>query len=172
MKATIVWLINVLAFGGGNGAPMPPATALPGPATHAAQGAGTTLPGSGCEPAMACVALAVYTESTGEPLLGQIAVASVIRKRVYDRMMSPCEVISEKNQFEGITKYNRGSEPWAKDPTNWLISLMVAEMVFDYNVEVPGCEDSDYFFRPEVTQAWTRRVTRTCRVGDHIFAKN
>lgn len=172
INGSFVLLVNALLFGGGNGAPTPPETPRPGPTAHAQAGGAATLQGSGCEPAMACVALAVYKESTGESFLGQVAVAEVIRNRVYDRMKSPCEVVSEEHQFDGITKYVVGSKPWVKDPVNWIKAMIAAELVFEYKASIPQCEVPTYFFRSEVNKEWTRRVVHTCRVGDHIFARD
>ena len=46
---------------------------------------------------IACIAMAVYFEARGEPMVGQVAVAQVIMSRVTDERFpdTPCEVVKE-----------------------------------------------------------------------------
>lgn len=171
MTTSILLTLSWLAFGGGNLAPDMQNSSRSGPATAAPLGVAAPLQGSGCAPVMACVALAVYTESRGEPLLGQIAVAGVIRRRVYDRQMTPCEVVTEPNQFDGITRY-KNTKPWNTDPKGWAIAMMVAEMTFDYGAVIPQCASADHFYTSAVDTDWSRRQTVVCRIGGHLFTKN
>lgn len=54
--------------------------------------------------AILCVALAVYKESRGEPILGQKAVAAVVWNRSIQKGKDACQVVTEKGQF-----------PWASE---------------------------------------------------------
>lgn len=53
---------------------------------------------------LVCLALTLWTESRGEPIQGQIAVASVVMNRVEQNNSSVCKEINKPYQF-----------PWAKE---------------------------------------------------------
>lgn len=172
MTSSILLMVSWLVFGGGNLAPDMQNSSRSGPATAAPLGAVAPLQGSGCAPVVACVALAVYTESKGESFLGQIAVAGVIRRRVFDRQMTPCEVVTQKGQFDGITRYIVGKNPWNTDPKGWAVAMLAAELTFEYGAVIPQCASADHFYTPAVDTDWSRRQIVVCRIGGHLFAKN
>ena len=128
-----------------------------------------------CPPAIACATLAVYTESKGQPMLGQVAVATVIKNRAKDPRYSIaiCDVISERGQFDGIASFVPGTQPWRYDKVNWLKALIATEAVFDYNYEGGPCRDALYFYNPAISSAngiaFMRRKTEVCRYGNHVF---
>jgi len=138
-----------------------------------ANGLDTGIPDNldSCPPALACVALAVYTEARGEPLFGQAAVAAVIHKRMMDSGTSPCDVISAPFQFDGITRYIIGSNPWNKDPIGWSRAMLVSEAVFNHGMIIEGCEDASYFYTEAGRPEWAKSKIEVCHIGNHIFAK-
>lgn len=151
MKALLTALMHAFINIGDNGAP--------------------TSAGDACPPALACVALAVYTESNGQPLRGQAAVAAVIHKRVMDSMSSPCDIVTQPYQFEGITRYVIGSNPWKKDPVEWAKAMLVSEAVFKHGMVIEECAGAKYFWTPAGRPDWSDPKNDVCVIGGHIFAK-
>ena len=63
-----------------------------------------------------CIAHAVYHEARGEPIMGQVAVAYVIKNRRYSKRYPDtfCEVVYQRHQFTDIkhTKPDYDSAAW------------------------------------------------------------
>lgn len=116
-----------------------------------------------------CIALAVFTEARGEPIEGQIAVAEVVRNRMWsDRWGSdPCEVVAQLNQFHGYRDWPRPSHPWDVDREAWDRALIVTNGVMLYGWTTCA-SDADHFFAG-ATPAWARDMDVACRIGDHEF---
>ena len=114
-----------------------------------------------------CLARAVYFESRGEPLEGQLAVAEVILNRVRSgRFRSTiCQVVTQPSQFSfvrggRIPEVNRDSAAWAR-------SVAIARIAMDDLHDVTG-NDSLFFHAAYVHPSWARRP-RIARIGNHIF---
>lgn len=116
-----------------------------------------------------CIALAVFTEARGEPIAGQVAVAEVIRNRMWsDRWGSdPCEVVAQLHQFHGYRDWPRPSYPWEVDRESWERALIVTDGVMLYGWQTE-CSDATHFWRGE-TPAWAEGAD-TCALGNHLFA--
>jgi spore germination cell wall hydrolase CwlJ-like protein len=114
-----------------------------------------------CPPQAVCIALAVFSEARGEPIAGQIAVASVVLERGRDT----CAVIAEPGQFEGVYNWPYPRQPERIDPHAWGVALGVAHSVLA-GVESP-CPGSYYFHKAGMQRSWAKGTA--CVVGNHAF---
>ena len=158
-------------------APAPLAAAEPAPApagVTAAAGGRRSLNDLGAEHAGAelneeqfqCLASAVYFESRGEPLDGQLAVAEVILNRVKSgRFRSTiCDVVKQPSQFSFV---RRGVIPQPKRETAaWQRAVAIAHIALNDLADVTG-ENSLFFHATYVNPGWGR--PRIAKIGNHIF---
>jgi len=113
-----------------------------------------------------CLASAVYFESRGEPLAGQLAVAEVILNRVKSgRFRSTiCDVVKQPSQFSFV---RRGVIPAAKRHTAaWSRAVAIAHIAMNDLHDVTG-EKSLFFHATYVNPGWGR--PKIARIGRHIF---
>jgi N-acetylmuramoyl-L-alanine amidase len=110
-----------------------------------------------------CLATAVYFESRGEPVEGQLAVAQTILNRVESGRYAPtvCGVISQPKQFS----YDRSRAPRAG--SDWETARAIARIAM---------EDMWHEVAPRAISFHARRVapnwagkTRVATIGNHIF---
>lgn len=115
----------------------------------------------------ACLAQAIYFESRGEPLAGQIAVAEVVLNRVDDRNFpsTVCGVTNQGCQFSYTCDGNSDvmKSPVARDRSEKLASLMLAGRARTVS------DGATYFHARSVRPDWSRRFTRTTTIGHHMF---
>jgi spore germination cell wall hydrolase CwlJ-like protein len=113
-----------------------------------------------------CLASAVYFESRGEPLDGQLAVAEVILNRVASgRFRSTiCDVVKQPSQFSFV---RRGVIPQPKRETAaWDRAVAIAHIALNELADVTG-ENSLFFHATYVNPGWGR--PRVAKIGNHIF---
>ncbi len=115
--------------------------------------------------ALRCVAGAVYFESRGEPLSGQLAVAEVIINRAKSGRFpaNVCGVVTQRGQF-GFVRGGRIPSV-DEDCRNWRTALAVAR------VALADAWDSEaskalYFNRGRAPAAGIRRIAA---IGHHVF---
>lgn len=115
-----------------------------------------------------CLASAVYFESRGEPLEGQLAVAEVILNRVASgRFRSTiCDVVTQPSQFSFV-RGGRIPEP-RRDTAAWHRAVAIAQIALNELHEVTG-DASLFFHATYVRPAWGRASARIARIGRHIF---
>jgi spore germination cell wall hydrolase CwlJ-like protein len=120
-----------------------------------------------------CLAEAIYYESRGEPLDGQVAVAEVVLNRVDDRRYP--------NSVCGVTKQGVGNgrgcqfsyacdgspermaSPVPRARAEKLAALMLAGHA---RVVTDG---ATHFHARYVSPGWSRKFARTAAIGQHIF---
>lgn len=114
-----------------------------------------------------CLAGAVYFESKGEPLLGQLAVAEVVinRSRSGKFPASICGVVKQKSQFSfvrggRIPAVPRTTEAWRK-------AIAIAHIA-QQDLAASNVSDALFFHATRVRPGWHRH-TRLASVGNHIF---
>lgn len=115
-----------------------------------------------------CLASAVYFESRGEPLEGQLAVAEVILNRVSSgRFRSTiCEVVTQPSQFSFV---RRGRIPAApRSSAAWQRAVAIAHIALQNLHDVTG-DNSLFFHATYVSPSWGRSSSRIARIGRHIF---
>lgn len=114
---------------------------------------------------MDCLATAVYYESKGEPLDGQLAVAQVIINRVEDRRFGNdiCSVVMAPKQFSFV---RGGQLPNPSESINWRTAQAVALIAMsDGWPEVVA--DATHFHATRVSPGW--KLKRIATVGRHVF---
>jgi hypothetical protein len=115
-----------------------------------------------------CLASAVYFESRGEPLAGQLAVAEVILNRVKSGRFRDtiCDVVKQPSQFSFV---RRGVIPTpARQSSAWERAVAIAHIALNDLHDVTG-EDSLFFHATYVNPGWGRQSRRIARIGNHIF---
>ena len=112
-----------------------------------------------------CMAVAVFYESKGEPLKGQMAVAHVILNRVGSARFpnSVCGVVTQRSQFSFV---RGGRLPTARAGGQWETAKAVARaaMADDWDSPVGRAM---YFHAARVSPRWNRVQVAT--VGNHVF---
>lgn len=115
---------------------------------------------------MECLAGAVYFETRGEPLEGQLAVAQVVANRAESSRFpdSYCGVVFQRKQFSFVRggkmpAIKRGSRAWSR-------AVAIARIVDGEHLD-SDVPDALFFHARYVNPRW--RLTRIGNVGNHIF---
>lgn len=134
-------------------------------ASLAAAVAAQAVPGS-VDPDLSCLAGAIYFESKGEPLDGQLAVANVVINRTNSGRFprSICGVVTQPGQFSFV----RGGRMPSVSMSNaaYRKALAVAQVAMERHWESPVA-NALFFHARRVSPGW--RLTRVGTVGAHIF---
>lgn len=112
-----------------------------------------------------CVATAVYYESKGEPVAGQLAVARVIMNRVKAGRFAktPCGVVTQPSQFSFV---RGGNLPTPPENAAWRQAKLIAKMAMQDGYAGPAAS-ALYFHAKRVAPGWNR--TSLGAIGNHIF---
>ncbi|MBB6426400.1 cell wall hydrolase [Sphingopyxis sp. JAI128] len=144
-------------------APVP----TPAPVTAASLAelvAATPKPGE-IDPELRCLAGAVYFESRGESLPGQLAVAHVVINRAQSGRFpkSLCGVVHQKSQFSFV---RGGKMPAIRNGAQWNNAVAIAQIARDgtWKNHAPGAL---FFHARYVSPGW--RKTRIAQIDNHIF---
>ncbi len=118
------------------------------------------------ESELRCLAGAIYFESRGESLAGQLAVAHVIINRAESPRFpsSYCGVVYQRSQFSFL---RHGKMPRIRESSpQWTRALAVAQIARDgsWKNKAPGAL---FFHARYVRPAW--RKTRVAQIDNHIF---
>lgn len=142
------------------------ATVLPLSALVAAHSAGAELDEQG-----KCLATAVYFESMGESLQGQLAVANVVinRARSSQYPSTWCGVVKQKAQFSFVRNgvfpsVNTGSDAWRKAQAIARIAAL------NITSALPG--DVLWYHADYVAPRWRNNLRRVEKIGAHIFYRS
>jgi spore germination cell wall hydrolase CwlJ-like protein len=116
-----------------------------------------------------CLASAVYFESRGEPIHGQLAVAQVVINRSLSGRYPAdlCGVITQHAQFSfvrhgRIPMADRASEAWRK-------AVAIAHIAEDKLAQADVSPDVLWYHATYVAPSWGKRLTRQAQIGLHIF---
>lgn len=113
-----------------------------------------------------CLASAVYYESRGEPLEGQLAVAEVILNRVRSGRFrgTVCDVVTQPSQFSFV---RRGVIPAApRESAAWHRAAAIAHIAINDLADATG-DEALFFHATSISPRWGR--PRVARIGNHIF---
>jgi spore germination cell wall hydrolase CwlJ-like protein len=113
-----------------------------------------------------CLARAVYYESQGEPLNGQLSVAEVIinRSRSGRFASSICGVVRQAGQFSFV---RRGVIPQPpQSARNWRTAVAISRIAMEDLADSPA-ENALFFHARRVNPGW--RLRRVATVGNHVF---
>lgn len=110
-----------------------------------------------------CLAEAIWRESRGETLQGQIAVAKVVLNRVAhdDYPDTVCRVVFQPYQFT-----------WSKTWKGWRYdrhSLTVASTVLAGNHNLKNFKATHFHSGPQPD--WAKKLTPYKKIGNHVFYK-
>ena len=114
-----------------------------------------------------CLARAVYYESKGEPLAGQLTVADVILNRAHSGGRFPssvCGVVRQAGQFSFV---RRGVIPTPPSGSrDWRIAVAIAQIAMQ-DLADGGAPRALFFHARSVRPGW--RLTRVAAIGNHVF---
>ena len=117
------------------------------------------------DPELRCLAGAVYFESRGESLVGQLAVAHVVLNRAQSGRFpkSLCGVVHQKSQFSFV---RGGKMPAIRNGSQWNNAVAIAQIARDgsWKNHAPGAL---FFHARYVSPGW--RKTRIAQIDNHIF---
>ena len=113
-----------------------------------------------------CLAGAVYFESKGESLAGQLAVARVVIARAKSGRFPTtlCGVVYQKSQFSFVR--GGGMPPIATGGTHWRNAVAISRIALDNSWKSP-VEGALFFHARHVSPGW--RLTRIGSIDNHIF---
>lgn len=114
----------------------------------------------------ACITAAVYTEAEGEPYIGKLAVAAVVRARAERAQESPCAVVTARHQFSGLGRRVESVHIGALAD-----SLGAAIASGSSKAPVPKCAGATHFDN-QSNARWTRVFMRVCSIGRHTFYRS
>ena len=115
-----------------------------------------------------CLAGAIYFESRGEPIEGQLAVAQVIINRAESSVFPSdyCGVVTQRSQFSFVKN--------GRIPTNrgnagaWERARKIARIAHEGMWESEA-DDSLYFHATYVRPSWARKKVARATIKSHIF---
>jgi spore germination cell wall hydrolase CwlJ-like protein len=115
-----------------------------------------------------CLAGAIYFESRGEPLAGQLAVGQVIVNRTESGAFPSdyCGVVFQRSQFSfvrggSMPRIDRGSTAWRRASA---IARIAHEGLWD-----SAAGDALYFHARYVKPSWSRTKIARATIDSHIF---
>lgn len=109
-----------------------------------------------------CLALTIYHEARGEPLVGQQAVAEVVLNRVKKRDKSVCEVVYEPKQFSWSN-----SKGLPKPNEHWDSSVKLARSYLDGDRQTSITNGAQYFHTNSIPLNCKAKNVK--RIGNHVF---
>jgi N-acetylmuramoyl-L-alanine amidase len=113
-----------------------------------------------------CLAVAVYFESKGEPLLGQLGVAETVINRTRSGRFpsSICGVVLQKSQFSFVR--GGGFPAIARNSQNWKTAVAIGHIARN-NLWNSQVSNALFFHARRVAPGWNLRQVGT--VGNHVF---
>lgn len=112
-----------------------------------------------------CLAGAIYYESRGEPLAGQLAVAEVILNRAQTGRFgaSACAVVTAPGQFSFV---RGGHVPTPPQNADYRVAVALAKVATKDVWQSPASH-ALYFHARRVSPGWSR--ARVAAIGNHVF---
>jgi len=133
------------------------------------------------EAALTCMAMAVYFEARGEPLVGQSAVAHVIMNRVVDARYpnTVCEVVKQGPTYKWkanfpvrhkcqFSFYCDGKSDQPKDKDAYEMAKMISFGAKTGRTYDPT-NGATHYHAHYVNPDWANSKHMTVRINDHIF---
>ena len=115
-----------------------------------------------------CLAIAVYFESRGEPLAGQLAVARVIINRSASPLFPDdyCSVVTQRSQFSFV---RGGRMPAANERSDaWARATRIARIAHQ-DLWPSDAGGALYFHADRVHPSWAGRKVALATIDSHIF---
>ncbi|WP_017347495.1 cell wall hydrolase [Pantoea sp. A4] len=117
--------------------------------------------------AMLCLALNIYHEARGEPVIGQVAVANVTMNRAEQDSSAVCSVVYAPKQFSWTLTKSPHFRPSASDPS-WQRAQLIAKYAIQGGVR-DVTRGSTHYHAQHVSPPWRLSMRRTVVIGNHIF---
>ncbi|MEO6389178.1 MAG: cell wall hydrolase [Croceibacterium sp.] len=117
---------------------------------------------------MLCLAQAIYFESRGEPLDGQLAVGQVVVNRAHSSQYPSdyCSVVTQPSQFSFV---HHGAIPHPNlQSAAWVRAKAVAQIAHQ-DLWDSAAKDALYFHATYVRPSWARRKVELAQIDTHIF---
>lgn len=113
-----------------------------------------------------CLAKNIYMEARGEPIDGQIAVATVTLNRVKSPLFpdNVCDVVYQKAQFSWTLKQN--PQP-ITDVESWERAIRVAKFTVKTYYKLDN--KITHFHTKKVKPKWRKYFTELKVIGNHVF---
>jgi spore germination cell wall hydrolase CwlJ-like protein len=133
------------------------------------------LPNAAMDAEGLCLAEAVYFESRGQPLVGQLAVAQVILHRVADKRFakSVCGVVQERSRGAGgACQFSFVCDANSDVPNNsasWDEAKAIAKVALTGDVSDVTGGKALFFHALHAAPAWRLRMEKTATLGSHLF---
>lgn len=129
------------------------------------------------ESAVLCMALNIYHEARSEMIPGQYGVANVTMNRAKSDD-DICRVVTQKAQFSWTQKLvtKQGGKfvlkpaGYPKDEAAWNLAWRVATYAMS-NRHIDFTQGATHYHATNVSPAWRSAVTKTKRMGAHVFYK-
>lgn len=121
-----------------------------------------------------CMALNIYHEARGEPVLGQYAVAYVTLNRAESDKEKICDVVLARKQFSWTTKLVKGKkllksgEPIDEDA--WKKAQIIASVTLSGRM-MDITKGSTHYHAKRVNPYWSKTMPVMAVMGQHIFYK-
>lgn len=125
-----------------------------------------------------CLALNIYHEARGEPLVGQIAVAQVVLNRVESPQFpnTICDVVKDGHYNENVPVINKCQFSWwcdgksdtPQDTVRWENSLHLAATLAE-KPYLDVTEGALYYHATYVKPYWADHFKETVTINNHIF---
>jgi spore germination cell wall hydrolase CwlJ-like protein len=130
------------------------------------------LAGKSFEKAEKCLANAVYFESRGEAVRGQIAVAQVIMNRVFSPFYpdNVCGVVNQRNRRGCQFSYTCDGIPnVVTEPTAWVRAKHIAHDMLVGKLWMPEVAKATHYHAYWVHPDWVIEMKKISRLGVHTF---
>ena len=122
--------------------------------------------------ALTCLAMNIYHESRGEPVLGQYAVALVTVNRAEAHKTRVCTEVLKSKQFSWTTHLvHKKKVVKAGTPTDldaWKKAQTIARIVLAGKMQ-DVTHGATFYHANRVTPKWRLAMVPTQRIGNHVF---
>jgi spore germination cell wall hydrolase CwlJ-like protein len=121
-----------------------------------------------------CLAEAVYFESRGEEVLGQIAVAQVILNRAFSGKYpsTVCGVVYQNSHRHLACQFTfacDGIRDVVREPDMWERAKKIAAEMLDGKLWLPEVGKATHYHARYVHPGWVREMKKMHKLGVHIF---
>jgi spore germination cell wall hydrolase CwlJ-like protein len=132
------------------------------------------LSGASRAKAEKCLANAVYFESRGEPVRGQIAVAQVVMNRVFSPFYpdNVCDVVYQNAHRHLACQFTfacDGIPDVVTEPDMWVRAKRIARDMLDGKLWLPEIAKSTHYHAYWVRPSWVGEMRKILRLGVHTF---
>jgi len=121
-----------------------------------------------------CLADAIYFESRGEPVRGQMAVAQVVMNRVFSGYYprNVCETVYQNAHRRLACQFTfacDGIPEVVTEPQAWVRAVRIAKDTLDGELWVPEVNRATHYHAYWVRPSWVREMKKLYKFGVHTF---